>query len=256
MINLTETIFFHPLDQFETFALFLYWPNIGMPIGLTMITNLTVFCALVGWLLKKYLLATFGKFGPNLKICTIEMSIWIKKLTKNNIATKRPIFFPTLFFLFLFVFLSNMIGMLPYSYTVTSSFALTFFLALGHFIGINIIAIFLRKWKTLNIFLPGGVPAEIAPFLMILEVISYIARIFSLSIRLFANMMAGHTLLKILITFAWGLLTAGWIYTLLSIIPWLVVSILVVLEIGVAYLQAYVFTLLVAVYLNDVMYEH
>lgn len=69
-------------------------------------------------------------------------------------------------------------------------------------------------------------------------------------------MMAGHTLLKILITFAWGLLTAGWIYTLLSIIPWLVVSILVVLEIGVAYLQAYVFTLLVAVYLNDVMYEH
>jgi ATP synthase subunit 6 len=98
--------------------------------------------------------------------------------------------------------MANMVGLIPYSFTATSSFVITFFLALSYFIGINIISVFKNKWTTPNLFLPSGVPLAIAPFLILIEMVSYFAKVFSLSIRLFANMMSGHALLKILIGFS------------------------------------------------------
>jgi len=133
---------------------------------------------------------------------------------------------------------------------------ITFFLALGHFIGINIIGIMEQKWEIQNLFLPSGVPIFIAPFLVIIEFISYIAKVFSLSIRLFANMMSGHALLKILIGFSWALLSSGSALILLSIFPWIIVTAIMFLEMLIAFLQAYVFIILLSIYINDVLSSH
>jgi len=97
---------------------------------------------------------------------------------------------------------SNLIGMIPYSFTITSHIFVTFSLALTLFIGINIIAIKIHKLHFLGFFLPGGIHIALAPLLVPIELVSYLARVFSLSIRLFANMMSGHTLLKIIAGFA------------------------------------------------------
>ncbi len=123
-------------------------------------------------------------------------------MMKSNTSLKRYQYFSVLFFLFLFIFISNIVGLIPYSFTITSSFIITFFLAAMHFIGINLIGIVEHRWEITNLFLPSGVPNAIAPILVPIEFVSYIARIFSLSIRLFANMMSGHALLKILIGFS------------------------------------------------------
>ena len=93
-------------------------------------------------------------------------------------------------------------GVLPYTFTLTSSFTGTFFFALTHFLGVNLIAISTHRWEVMKLFLPSGCPTFMAPFLVVIELVSYVARVFSLSIRLFANMMAGHALLKILIGFS------------------------------------------------------
>ena len=95
-----------------------------------------------------------------------------------------------------------MIGMVPYSFTITSSFTVTLYLSLGFFIGVNLIGLLMHGSGMLNLFLPGGAPLPIMPFLVLIEILSYVARVFSLSIRLFANMMSGHTLLKILAGFS------------------------------------------------------
>ncbi len=162
----------------------------------------------------------------------------------------------SLFFLFFFILVANLVGLIPYSFTITSSFMVTFYIALSHFIGINLIGLFEHKWKLSNLLLPSGVPLMIAPFLILIELVSYIAKVLSLSIRLFANMMSGHALLKILIGFAWGLLTAGSIYTLIAIVPWAIVTVIMFLEALIAFLQAYVFTILITIYINDVLVEH
>lgn len=247
----------HPLDQFEIYVIFLYWPNIGMPIGLTLITNLTIFCMIVTVVIRKGLeLGTYSGISNIYTLVFKEMYILVRNVIKNNTSLKRYQYFSTLFFLFLFILAANMIGLIPYSFTITSSFVITFFLALSHFIGINIIAVFENQWKSFKLFLPGGVPLMIVPFLVIIEVVSYIAKVFSLSIRLFANMMSGHALLKILIGFSWGLLNAGSIYTIISILPWIIVTIIMFLEFIIAFLQAYVFTILVTIYINDVLVLH
>jgi len=113
-----------------------------------------------------------------------------------------------------------------------------------------------QKWEIQNLFLPSGVPIFIAPFLVIIEFISYIAKVFSLSIRLFANMMSGHALLKILIGFSWALLSSGSALILLSIFPWIIVTAIMFLEMLIAFLQAYVFIILLSIYINDVLSSH
>lgn len=128
------------------------------------------------------------------------------------------------------------------------------------FIGLNVRAILDQKLHYFNLFLPSGVPVVIRPFLIIIEIISYITRVFSLSIRLFANMMAGHTLLKILIGFAFLLffkLSLNiWLITFLGVIPFLLVYLITFLEVAIAFLQAYVFTILLCMYIKDCYSAH
>jgi len=185
------------------------------------------------------------------------LSSIIGSVLKSNTSLERNEYLSILYFLFLFIFTCNVFGLMPYTFTLTSSFMVTIFLAATHFIGINIIGAYKQSWHFLNLFLPSGVPLFIAPFLVIIEVISYFAKVLSLSIRLFANMMSGHALLKILIGFSWVLCsTFNPMFVGISIFPWLIVTLILVLEALIAFLQAYVFVVLIAIYLNDVTSSH
>lgn len=148
----------------------------------------------------------------------------------------------------------NLIGLIPYSFTVTSHIFITFSLALTLFLGINIIAIKKHKLHVFSFFLPHGVHIALTPLLVPIEILSYVARVFSLAIRLFANMMSGHTLLKIIAGFAWTMLSFGGIWYVIQVVPLVVIVAVTALELGIALLQAYVFTILICLYLRDALY--
>ena len=177
-------------------------------------------------------------------------------LVDEQIGAKGRKYFPLIFTLFLFLLSTNLIGMIPYSFTATSHLIVTFGLSLSLFIGITIVGFQTHGLHFFSFLLPKGAPLALAPFLVVLELISYAFRAVSLGVRLFANMMAGHTLVKILSGFSWTMLSVGPVLAVASIIPFAVVFALIGLEIGVACLQAYVFTILTCIYLNDAINLH
>lgn len=160
-------------------------------------------------------------------------------------------YFPLIFSLFMFILLCNLLGMIPYSFTVTSHIIVTFALAIIIFLGCTIIAIVKHgPGKFLHSFLPEGTPLWMAPLMYFIELFSYLARPVSLSVRLAANMMAGHTMLKVI---------AGFVIMLGILGGWAPLALLVVLtgfEVGIAVLQAYIFTVLTCVYLNNALHLH
>jgi len=161
----------------------------------------------------------------------------------------RP-YFPFILSLFLFVLVANMVGMIPYSFTVTSHIIVTFALAFFIFIGVTIIGFIKHGISHLKLFVPSGVPAVLLPLIVVIEIISYLSRPISLSVRLFANMMAGHTMLKVFGGFVVSLgILGGWLPLGFSVA-------LTGLEILVAFLQAYVFAILTCIYLNDALHLH
>lgn len=158
-------------------------------------------------------------------------------------------YFPVIFTTFLFILIANLAGLLPYSFTVTSHIAVTFAMALIAFLAITLVGIAHQGIGFLKMFVPSGVPIGMYLILTPIEIISYFIRPISLSVRLFANMMAGHVLLKVLAGFVVSLGVFGFI-------PLAVVVAMTALEVLVAVLQAYVFTVLVCVYLNDALHAH
>lgn len=160
-------------------------------------------------------------------------------------------YFPLVFSLFMFVLLCNLLGMIPYAFTVTSHIIVTFALAIVIFLGCTVIAIVKHgPAKFLHSFLPEGTPMWMAPLMYSIELFSYLARPVSLSVRLAANMLAGHTMLKVI---------AGFVVMLGLVGGWVPLALLVVLtgfEVGIAILQAYIFTVLTCVYLNNALHLH
>lgn len=181
---------------------------------------------------------------------------FVLSLVEEQIGTKGRKFFPLIFTTFVFLLFTNLIGMIPYSFTATSHLIVTFGLSLSIFIGITIVGFQIHGLHFFSFLLPKGAPLILAPLLVVLELVSYCFRAISLGVRLFANMMAGHTLVKILSGFAWTMLSVGGILAVASIIPFGIVFALTGLEIGVACLQAYVFTILTCIYLNDAINLH
>lgn len=164
-------------------------------------------------------------------------------------------YFGYLSILFLIILMFNMTGMIPYTITVTSFSLVTLCLSITAFIGLNIVALVMHNSKIVDIFLPSGAPMVMSWFLIILETISYNVRVLSLAIRLFANMLAGHALTKILGSFAWTMFGAG-VIGIFGLAPWLVLFAITFLELLICFLQAYVFVTLVGLYINDILYMH
>ena len=163
-------------------------------------------------------------------------------------------FFPLVFSLFMFVLTANLLGMIPGFFTVTSHIIVTFALAML-VIGTVVIYGFMKHGTHfLGLFVPSGVPAWLLPFIVVIEVISFLSRPISLSLRLFANMLAGHIALKVFGGFVVSLGAAGVGYAILAPLPLLMAVALTALEFLVAFLQAYVFTVLTCIYLNDALH--
>jgi|688.fasta_scaffold266774_2 ATP synthase subunit 6 len=179
---------------------------------------------------------------------------------RNVGLTVGQTYFPWLVFIFLVIAGLNLVGMIPFAFTVTSHIIVTFTLSFTLFVGINLRAVIDKQFGFFSLFLPSGAPIVIAPFLVVIELISYIARVFSLAIRLFANMMAGHTLLKILIGFSFIIaiqnLNSTWPLLFVAFIPFLLVFIITFLEVAIALLQGYVFTVLMCLYIKDLYVAH
>ena len=175
---------------------------------------------------------------------------FVAKMISDTAGSKAKPYFPFIFSLFMFVLFCNMVGMLPYSFTVTSHIIVTFVLAAFIFVGVTIIGFIKHGFGYLKLFVPSGVPMVLLPLIVIIEIISYLSRPISLSVRLFANMMAGHTMMKVFGGFVVSLgIVGGWLPLGFSVA-------LTGLEILVAFLQAYVFAILTCIYLNDALNLH
>ena len=178
------------------------------------------------------------------------------QLLFDNVNKDGEKFFPFISVIFTFVLFSNLIGLVPYSFTTTSHLIVTFTLSFSIFIGINIICVQKHKFHMLSFFIPANTSFGLALLLVPIELISYIFRPISLGVRLFANLMAGHTLLKVIVGFSWSMLLLEDFLAVLHILPLLILVLLMGLELGVALIQAYVFTVLTCIYLNDAINLH
>jgi ATP synthase subunit 6 len=177
----------------------------------------------------------------------------IQSIADKKEATK---YFPFIFFLFSFILFNNLVGMIPYSFCITSHLCITFTLGLIIWFGTTIIGFRTHGLHFFSLFMPSGAPFGIMPFLIGIELLSFIFKGISISVRLFANMMAGHSLLKILAGFAWIMLSAGTLGIFGAGITLSIVIIISGLEFGIAFLQAYVFIMLSCMYLNDCIALH
>jgi len=173
----------------------------------------------------------------------------IANMIRDNVGSSGRPYFPIIFTLFVFVLFANVIGMVPGGFTVTSHIIINFALAAAIFIGVTIIGIVRHGFKFLSLFFPHGAPWWTAFILIPVEIVSYLSRPVSLSVRLFANMTVGHVLLKVI---------AGFVAVmgLYGVLPFLFLIPLTALEIGIAVLQAYIFTILSCVYLHDALHLH
>jgi F-type H+-transporting ATPase subunit a len=237
-----------PLEQFDIL------PLIPMKIGnlylsftnssLFMLLTLSLVLLLIHFVTKK----GGGNLVPNAWQSLVELIYdFVLNLVNEQIGglsgNVKQKFFPCILVTFTFLLFCNLQGMIPYSFTVTSHFLITLGLSFSIFIGITIVGFQRNGLHFLSFLLPAGVPLPLAPFLVLLELISYCFRALSLGIRLFANMMAGHSLVKILSGFAWTMLCMNdLLYFIGDLGPLFIVLALTGLELGVAILQAYVFT--------------
>ena len=191
-----------------------------------------------------------GRLVPGRWQSMAEMSYeFIANMIRENVGAEGRKYFPFIFTLFMFILMGNLVGMIPFSYTFTSQIIVTFAMAVTIFIGVTIIGLMRHGWHFFSLFMPSGTPMVLAPLLIPIEIISYFVRPVSLSVRLFANMMAGHTMMKV-----FGGFTV--LLGVLGIAPILLLVALTGFEIMVAVLQAYVFTVLTCLYLNDAIHLH
>jgi F-type H+-transporting ATPase subunit a len=175
---------------------------------------------------------------------------FIARTIEENAGKEGLRYFPSIFTLFMFVLACNLLGLIPYSFTATSHIAVTFTLAMAVFLAITGLAIWKHGFHFFSLFAPSGVPKFVLPLIVVIELFAYLSRPVSLSVRLAANMTAGHTMLKVI---------GGFVVALGFMFGWLPFAFLIVLngfELFVAVLQAYIFAVLTCVYLHDAIHLH
>lgn len=179
---------------------------------------------------------------------------FISNMIRDNVGNEGRKYFPFIFTIFMFILFGNSLGMVPGSFTFTSHIIVTFGMAAVVFVFVTLIGIAKHGLHFFSFFVPEGAPKILYPLIIPIEIISYLSRPVSMSIRLFANMMAGHTMLKVFASFVFGLGAIS--FGLGSLIPLALMVVLTGFEFVVAFLQAYVFTVLTCLYLNDALHLH
>ncbi|WP_370931266.1 F0F1 ATP synthase subunit A [Bartonella sp. DGB1] len=205
-----------------------------------------------------YLFSRSGRLIPTRWQSLAEIPYeFVENLLRESVGSRGRVFLPLIFSLFMFILIANLLGMFPYFYTITSQIIVTFALAMLVILTVVIYGITKHGWRFLRLFVPRGVPIAILPLISCIEVVSFLSRPISLSVRLFANMLAGHITLKVFAGFIVSLSALGFWGIGGAILPLIMTVAITALEVLVAFLQAYVFTVLACMYLNDAVHpEH
>ena len=244
-----------PVEQFTIKTLFAFH-LFGFDIAFTNSALFMVLAVLLSVVLLVQAMRPAAMVPGRLQNVAEMMFEFVADMVRSNVGSEGRRYFPFIFSVFVFVLFTNMLGLIPYSYTVTSQIIVTFAMAAFIFIGVTVIGLIKHGFHFFSFFVPAGAPKVLIPFLIVIEVISYFVRPVSLSVRLFANMLAGHTMLKVFAGLAVMLTSAGGVFMGISVLPLLAIIGLTGLEILVAGLQAYVFTILTCMYLNDALHLH
>jgi F-type H+-transporting ATPase subunit a len=257
-MNHLEFLVNSPLEQFEiNDFVYVFAPILGFTkLSLTNIGFYLILMVVI--VLGMNLLATNNRRVVPNRWSINQESIYgsVVNLVRDQVGPTNEIYVPLIFALFNFILFSNLVGMVPYSFTPTSHLVLTISLSTAIFLAVTILGLQKHGVGFFAFFIPAGTPLGLVPLLVAIELISYLARALSLGLRLGANMIAGHTLLKIISTFTWQMVVAGPVLLVVSILPLILLTALVALELGIAMLQAYVFTILTCSYLKDAIYLH
>ena len=179
---------------------------------------------------------------------------FVANMVRSAAGTEGMKFFPFVFSLFMFVLVANLFGMFPYFFTITSHIVVTFALAMLVFVVVIAYGFYRNGLKFLKLFVPAGVPGYVLPIVVPIEIVSFLSRPISLSVRLFANILAGHITLKVFAGFVVTLSGLGWLGFLGASLPLVMTVALTALEFLVAALQAYVFAVLTSMYINDAIH--
>ena len=237
-----------PLEQFEIIP-YLNIKNGNFDFSFTNSSLAMVITVLIIILFLTFTVNTRSIVPTRMQLISELLYDFISKLLNDTIGHEGKKFFPFVFSIFMFVLIGNMVGMIPYSFTFTSHIIVTFSLAIVVFLGVTILGFMKHRFHFFTFFVIPGLPWYMLPLLIPIEIISYLSRPISLSVRLFANMLAGHTLLKVFAGFVALLGVAG-------IVPLAFIVALTGLEILIAFLQAYVFAILTCLYINDALHLH
>jgi len=234
-----------PLSQFDVICIIPMWIG-NNEISITNLASTVIFVIVIGiillWVLYSNTLVPRGW-----QVFLESLFLFVYRLVYQQLGKDGIMYFPFLFSLFTFILFLNLYSMLPYSFAVTSHFIWTLYFSLSICLGIFFVGILKHKIHFFKLFVLD-VPLFLAPIMIVLEILSYIIRTFSLAIRLSANILAGHTLVHIIADFV--VLMANMKF-LIVFLPFLLLLAIFVLELGVACLQAYIFVVLISMYLND-----
>ena len=247
-----------PLDQFEIRNLIsLDAPILGIYMS---ITNIGLYLSLgVFVILALNLIATNNNKILYNKWSLVQETIYatIHSIVINQInSNKGQIYFPFIYSLFLFILINNLIGMIPYSFASTSHFVLAFSISFTVVLGATFLGFSKHGLKFFSLFVPAGCPLGLLPLLVLIEFISYLARNVSLGLRLSANILSGHMLLNILAGFCYNIMTSGFIFLFVGLIPLAFIIAFSGLELGIAFIQAQVFVVLTSSYIKDALDLH
>lgn len=247
-----------PLEQFEVSSLM----SLQLPVlGYTNIslTNLGLYTIIAVYLsLAFHFVASNNKSViPSRWSISLETSFAsVHSLVKAQIGAANEVYLPFIYSLFFFILFANLSGNVPYGFTVTTSIIVALGLSVTIFLGVTILSLSLHKLHFFSFFVPTGAPTALIPLLVPIEIISYLARAVSLGVRLFANLTAGHVLLKILAGFMAPMFTSGIVIAVLALLPFGIFLGVTALEIAVSFIQSYVFCILTASYLKDAIDLH
>jgi len=256
------TFIYSPLEQFEVMNLISLNAPIFGYLNLSL-SNLSLYSLIVLVLVISLHLAFKGTGLNNTKLIPNKWSIAlnsafasINAIVREQIGVRNEMYLPLIYTLFFFIIISNLLGNIPYSFTITTSIILSVGLSFTIFIGVTLLGLSKHGLHFFSYFIPSGTPLALIPLLVLIEVTSYLARALSLGVRLFANITAGHSLLKILSTFLFQMFNSSLIFAILTLIPFSVFIALIGLEIAVSIIQAYVFILLTISYIKDAIELH
>ena len=253
-----ETIIMSPLSQFEVLSLVSVNAPILGYINISL-TNLGLYA-----LLALFIIVGLHMYGDNdSKIVPNNWSIAFESsyqslgtMVRDQIGSLNEIYLPFIYAIFWYVLIGNLISNVPYSFAINASAVLSLGFSVTIFMGVTILSLYIHKLKFFSYFIPSGTPLGLVPLIVLIELVSYFARAVSLGVRVFANLTAGHTLLKILSTFFYKLFSSSIIVAILTIIPFTIFIGLIGLEIAISFIQSFVLTLLVCSYLKDAIDLH